>query len=280
MSQQNQVRNKLNNALTSLIETLQEFAGQSNFWKIFDTAFGQTYNQLRVKELRTQWRLGDKGALPLVEIVNQEVLGISLGAYSIDTDKIYMSEQFVVAAKLADLVLVLLEEYGHHVDAQVNAKDTPGDEGAIFAALVLGKTLDDESLRNLRAEDDSAVIALGGEVIKIEQATFTGSNSNDRLELLGSALVSNDTYDGGGGIDTLIADYSSASFGYLNYAGYGVTNMYTDSFEALLPRLWNWNREILVNYSNIEIFEITGTAYADYLRGYSGDDKLIGGEGN
>ncbi|WP_304437819.1 S-layer family protein, partial [Cylindrospermopsis sp. CR12] len=25
---------------------------------------------------------------------------------------------------------------------------------------------------------------------------------------------------------------------------------------------------------------ITGTAYADYLRGYSGDDKLIGGEGN
>ncbi|TPX28791.1 hypothetical protein [Cylindrospermopsis raciborskii] len=78
MSQQNQVRNKLNNALTSLIETLQEFAGQSNFWKIFDTAFGQTYNQLRVKELRTQWRLGDKGALPLVEIVNQEVLGISV----------------------------------------------------------------------------------------------------------------------------------------------------------------------------------------------------------
>ncbi|WP_435183508.1 Calx-beta domain-containing protein [Cylindrospermopsis raciborskii G7] len=280
MSQQNQVRNKLNNALTSLIETLQEFAGQSNFWKIFDTAFGQTYNQLRVKELRTQWRLGDKGALPLVEIVNQEVLGISLGAYSIDTDKIYMSEQFVVAAKLADLVLVLLEEYGHHIDAQVNAKDTPGDEGEIFAALVLGKTLDDESLRNLRAEDDSAVIALGGEVIKIEQATFTGSNSNDRLELLGSALVSNDTYDGGGGIDTLIADYSSASFGYLNYAGYGVTNMYTDSFEALLPRLWNWNREILVNYSNIEIFEITGTAYADYIRGYGGDDKLIGGEGN
>ncbi|MBA4449882.1 hypothetical protein FHK94_09470, partial [Cylindrospermopsis raciborskii CS-506_D] len=46
------------------------------------------------------------------------------------------------------------------------------------------------------------------------------------------------------------------------------------------PRLWGWNREILVNYSNIEIFEITGTAYADYLRGYSGDDKLIGGEGN
>ncbi|MFM6603552.1 MAG: calcium-binding protein, partial [Dolichospermum sp.] len=30
---------------------------------------------------------------------------------------------------------------------------------------------------------------------------------------------------------------------------------------------------------NIETFEITGTAYADFLRGDSGDDKLIGGEG-
>ncbi|EFA68895.1 hypothetical protein [Cylindrospermopsis raciborskii] len=167
MSQQNQVKNKLNGALTSVIQTLQEFAEQTNFWQILDIAFGRTYNHLRVKELRTQWRQRDKGALPLIEIVNQEVLGSSLGAYSIDTDKIYMSEQFVVNAKLADLVLVLLEEYGHHVDAQVNAKDTPGDEGEIFAALVLGKTLDDESLRNLRAEDDSAVIALGGEVIKI-----------------------------------------------------------------------------------------------------------------
>jgi len=70
-----------------------------------------------MSQLRTQWRQRDKGALPLIEIVNQEVLGSTLGAYSIDTDKIYMSEQFVVTAKLADLVLVLLEEYGHHVDA-------------------------------------------------------------------------------------------------------------------------------------------------------------------
>ena len=70
-----------------------------------------------MSQLRTQWRQRDKGALPLIEIVNQEVLGSTLGAYSIDKDKIYMSEQFVVTAKLADLVLVLLEEYGHHVDA-------------------------------------------------------------------------------------------------------------------------------------------------------------------
>ncbi|MBE9220436.1 bluetail domain-containing putative surface protein, partial [Dolichospermum flos-aquae] len=42
---------------------------------------------------------------------------------------------------------------------------------------------------------------------------------------------------------------------------------------------WRANSPLL-SFSNIETFEITGTAYADYLRGYSGDDKLIGGEGN
>ncbi|MBU6346782.1 MAG: hypothetical protein KGR70_16085, partial [Cyanobacteria bacterium REEB494] len=111
-------------------------------------------------------------------------------------------------------------------------------------------------------------------------SSVTLGSGYDTIIATGNLLVSNGSINSGGGTDTLIADYSSASFGYLNYAGYGVTNMYTDSFEALFPRLWNWNREILVNYSNIEIFEITGTAYADYLRGYSGDDKLIGGEGN
>ncbi|MDB9537282.1 hypothetical protein PN451_15850, partial [Dolichospermum planctonicum CS-1226] len=42
----------------------------------------------------------------------------------------------------------------------------------------------------------------------------------------------------------------------------------------------NYANSPLLSFSNIETFEITGTAYADYLRGYSGDDKLIGGEGN
>jgi len=50
MTQQNQVKNKLNGALTSLIQTLQEFAEQTNFWQILDIAFGRTYNHLRLEK--------------------------------------------------------------------------------------------------------------------------------------------------------------------------------------------------------------------------------------
>ncbi|MFM6197550.1 MAG: calcium-binding protein, partial [Dolichospermum sp.] len=109
---------------------------------------------------------------------------------------------------------------------------------------------------------------------------MTLGSGYDTTIVTGNLLVSNGSINAGGGTDRLVVDYSSASFGYLGYHGLGVTNVYADSFEAYRPVSAGWGREILLNYSNIETFEITGTAYADYLRGYSGNDKLIGGEGN
>ncbi|MBD2141204.1 hypothetical protein H6F39_07375 [Anabaena sp. FACHB-1250] len=137
---------------------------------------------------------------------------------------------------------------------------------------------------NIQENDETIILTLATATDYIigttTELTGTITNGNDQLEATGSNLVSNKIYDGGDGTDRLVVDYSSASFRYLGYHGLGVTNIYADSFEAYRPVSAGWNREILLNYSNIETFEITGTAYADYLRGYSGDDKLIGGEGN
>jgi hypothetical protein len=49
---------------------------------------------------------------------------------------------------------VLLEEIGHSVDARLNVTDSPGDEGAIFAAVVQGKELSEGELQGLKSEDD------------------------------------------------------------------------------------------------------------------------------
>ena len=62
----------------------------------------------------------------------------------------------------------MLEEYGHYIDSQVNSSDTPGDEGAIFAALVLGEELGKGRLQELREEDDSAVVVIDGEEVQVE----------------------------------------------------------------------------------------------------------------
>uniref|UniRef100_UPI003AF32B86 hypothetical protein n=1 Tax=Cylindrospermopsis raciborskii TaxID=77022 RepID=UPI003AF32B86 len=134
------------------------------------------------------------------------------------------------------------------------------------------------SLMVLGSEDDSSILAVGGEVIEIERATFTETSGNDRLELVGSLLVNNDTYNGGEGIDTLIVDYSSASFSGLGADGLGVSNGYwsNSAFHDYRGYYWYgyYANSPLLSFSNIEVFEITGTGYDDYLRGYDGDDKL------
>ncbi|MGV2389919.1 MAG UNVERIFIED_CONTAM: hypothetical protein LVR29_21615 [Microcystis novacekii LVE1205-3] len=69
---------------------------------------------------------------------------------------------------------VIIEEIGHFIDAQINTTDSVGDEGEIFARLVNGETLNSGILANLKAEDDSKTIVLGGELVEIEQNTFQG----------------------------------------------------------------------------------------------------------
>jgi hypothetical protein len=86
-------------------------------------------------------------------------------------------------ASSESLVKVILEEIGHYVDAQINQVDSAGDEGAIFASLVQGESLNAETLQVLKAEDDSSIINLEGEAITVEQnglidpSNFTLNNS-------------------------------------------------------------------------------------------------------
>ena len=68
---------------------------------------------------------------------------------------------------------MLLEEYGHFVDAQINPVDSAGDEGAIFAELVQGDALSDSQLALLRAENDWVTVMIDGQLMAIEQSNPT-----------------------------------------------------------------------------------------------------------
>ena len=69
------------------------------------------------------------------------------------------------------------------MDAQIHRVDSAGDEGAIFAELVQGNSLDVATLQVLKAEDDSGIINLNGEVITVEQ---------NKLLKSGKIIVAND----------------------------------------------------------------------------------------
>ncbi len=136
---------------------LQQFADDSAFGDKIQVAFGTAVN---TDELQSQWQAGDLSGFPLIEIVSGNHLNGANGAYAIANNRIYLSYEFLGQnqGNLGGIVALLLEEYGHYVDGLLNSTDAPGDEGAIFAELVQGNSLDVATLEVLKAEDDSKII--------------------------------------------------------------------------------------------------------------------------
>jgi len=157
-------------SLASVYAQLTSFANLSNFWSLFNTAFGSSYDFATAASFRSQWQSGDFSLFPQIEVVSGDVLGTANGAYGISTNRIYLSDQFVSAASQQSLVAVILEEFGHFVDTQVNTKDTAGDEGELFSDLVRGVSLSASELSRIKTEDDHAVVIINGQATAIEQS--------------------------------------------------------------------------------------------------------------
>ena len=105
----------------------------------------------------------------------------------------------------------LTEELGHHLDVLLNAADTAGDEGAVFAELLLGRGLSRAEMALLRAEHDQGVVQIDGVLVSVEQANITGTDGDDVLSGTATAdvingLAGNDQLSGLGGNDRVIGD--------------------------------------------------------------------------
>ncbi|GAL94788.1 Calx-beta domain-containing protein [Microcystis aeruginosa] len=185
--------------LPAVDDVLFNFAQSDGFWANLAIAFGTSYDVVKATELRQQWQSRNFSQIPPIEVLSGEVLGTANGAYSSSKNKIYLSASFLNTASSAAIVNVILEEIGHYVDAQVNQVDSAGDEGAIFAELVQGNSLDVATLEALRAENDQTTIIVNGEIIQVEQADFTGTNGNDNI----TGTSGDDNISGLGGNDTL-----------------------------------------------------------------------------
>ena len=163
-------------SVSSVYAQLTSFANLSNFWSLFNTAFGSSYDLATAASFRSQWQSGDFSLFPQIEVISSDVLGSANGAYAITTNRIYLSDQFVSRASQQSLEAVILEEFGHFVDAKVNVTDTVGDEGELFSALVRGVSLNPSELSRIQAENDHAVIVVNGQSIAVEQAlTLVGA---------------------------------------------------------------------------------------------------------
>jgi hypothetical protein len=185
---------------------LAQFANSETYYQSLTAIFAET--------LRIQWQRGDFSNLPAIVVLPADRLPGARGAYSIATDTIYIADR---QTSFEGLVNVLLEEIGHAIDRSLNPIDTKGDEGAIFAAFVLGQELSPEILSRWREEDDRAMIVVDGRELVVEKQDIVGTNDNDNLQGTSSAdriegLAGNDTIFGGAGNDTLYGDGGSDFF--------------------------------------------------------------------
>ncbi|WP_417040777.1 Calx-beta domain-containing protein [Cylindrospermopsis raciborskii] len=166
-----------NQGLNSALHQLWVFSLSGDFWQVLDTAFGTEYNRENAQILRLQWQKGDFSQLPQIEIVDSGILGDGNGAYSSSENRIYLSSKLIEKGTLGLVSKVLIEEIGHYVDAYINTVDSPGDEGAIFAALVLGEVLSPNVLAELRNENDGVWLEVNGQNLEVEYNNPTVSLS-------------------------------------------------------------------------------------------------------
>ncbi|RCJ40099.1 hypothetical protein A6770_38255 [Nostoc minutum NIES-26] len=161
----------LKNAIQNAYTSLTNFAKRDDFIAKIQTAFGQAYDAAKVESLRQQWNSGDFSSLPNIEVRTGAELQGANAAYAGATNTIYFSQDFLnqYAGNVEVVAAVLIEEIGHSIDWKINTTDTPGDEGELFSALVRGVNLSQEQFQQMKQENDSVVLNLGGSLIQFEQ---------------------------------------------------------------------------------------------------------------
>ncbi len=107
---------------------------------------------------------------PAFRIIDDALLKGAAAAFSCTNRTIYIARDWADLASDRLIARVLFEEIGHALDADLNIDETPGDEGALFAALVLGEAPDAAARARWAAEDDWKTISIEGAELRVECA--------------------------------------------------------------------------------------------------------------
>ena len=78
----------------------------------------------QLKRIAHRLAKGKTRDLPPIELLPGSTMPGAAGAYAESTGTIYLNKDWILDAKHNEIVTVLTEEYGHHLDALLNSKDT------------------------------------------------------------------------------------------------------------------------------------------------------------
>jgi|688.fasta_scaffold01612_12 alpha-tubulin suppressor-like RCC1 family protein/pimeloyl-ACP methyl ester carboxylesterase len=129
-----------------------------------------------LRQLVARWSEGLLEDLPPIKLLPAASMPGAAGAYALSTGTIYLNADWLQRASQEQALAVLTEELGHHLDGLLNRSDTPGDEGELFAGLLLsGGVIRERKRLTLRAEDDRGRVLVAGRELEVEQAVVGAS---------------------------------------------------------------------------------------------------------
>ena len=150
-----------------------------------------------------------------IEILDGNTMAGLHGAYAHASpdggERIYLNADWLEIADEKALQSVLLEEIGHAIDYRLNGyKDTPGDEGAVFSALVRGLDIPIGETK----QNDNHTLNINGQKIFVEAAAPI-------LNTSASPLLNTISEDSGvptGVVGTLVSDLIDSGGSLNNYS--------------------------------------------------------------
>ncbi len=215
----------LSAAALRLQSNLSQAAASGELGRVAAESFGLLSVPESFWELQQAWAAGQFSDFPAITLVPGSAMAGARGAYVADTGSILINQNWLSTAAEPELLAVLAEEVGHHLDARFNSADTPGDEGELFSRLLLGQRPSASERVRIANDSDAIQVSLAnGRLAWAEAADaldpvvrltgsaqadqLSGGSNNDALfgmagadELLGAA--GNDYLDGGDGTDLM-----------------------------------------------------------------------------
>ena len=160
---------RLQDSVALAKQQLSEFANREDFAAQVQQNYGNVDVEA-AQRLISDLIAGENA--PNIEILSQEQLQGVSGGYDSVTGTVYLSQDLLATSDASQVADVMLEEWGHHLDAQLGNGDTPGDEGAEFSQRVLGESFTTSELDALRSEDDTVSVNINGQTVELEAADF------------------------------------------------------------------------------------------------------------
>jgi len=168
---------RLIKAIRRVNRLLSKFSQRNDYQAILQSAFGAAGTDgptfaSRVDALAPILRGPGLGLT--IEVRSSQDLAGAQAAYTVADGKgqprVYINADWLArTASTLSVERVLLEEAGHAIDHWLNADlDSPGDEGQLFSALLLGPVRSAEQLAAIAREDDRRLLLIDGQPVAAE----------------------------------------------------------------------------------------------------------------